>query len=158
VRHAQSGCQLLKVLRTGTRLASFPSAQYGRADTSRFCQSGEATPACAVRAQQGPEFVHGRTVSQSRTIVYVCIDIPSCMDYGTCMHDNASVHPIKAALQRRWPPMSQAKLARALDMNPSVLGRYLNGQGTPPEGFYIAVAAVLGVDIETITPQEGVAA
>lgn len=74
------------------------------------------------------------------------------------MHDNEAVHPIKATLQRRWPPMSQAKLARALDMNPSVLGLYLSGRRVPPEGFYIAAAAVLGCEPDELKPQETVAA
>lgn len=71
---------------------------------------------------------------------------------------NEVLHPIKAALQRRWPPMSQTKLARALDMNPSVLGLYLNGRRTPPEGFYIAAALVLECDPAELKPAETVAA
>lgn len=74
------------------------------------------------------------------------------------MHDTDSVHPIKLALQRRWPPMSAAKLARHLDMNPSVLGQYLNFKRTPPEGFYIAAAEVLKCDPEDLRPTEPVAA
>jgi len=54
--------------------------------------------------------------------------------------------------------MSQAKLARALDMNPAVLGRYLNGKHTPPEGFYIAAAAILGCSPDELKPNEPVAA
>lgn len=74
------------------------------------------------------------------------------------MHDNEEVHPIRAALRRRWPPMSQAKLARALDMNPSVLGLYLNFKREPPEGFYIAAADILGCSPEELRPPEPVAA
>lgn len=73
------------------------------------------------------------------------------------MYDTDGVHPIRAVLQRRWPPMSQTKLARELDMNPSVLGLYLNFKRTPPDGFYVAAAAVLGCDPDELRPQEAVA-
>lgn len=80
------------------------------------------------------------------------------MDYHSNMHDTSVVHPIRTALQQRWPPMSQAKLARALEMNEGVLGLYLNFKRTPPEGFYLAAAAVLGCDADDIRPKEASAA
>lgn len=67
-------------------------------------------------------------------------------------------HPIRVALRRQWPPMSQAALARKLDMNPSVLGMYLAGKRNPPEGFYLAAAAVLGGDPDDLKPAAEVAA
>jgi transcriptional regulator with XRE-family HTH domain len=77
------------------------------------------------------------------------------------MDDNRGVangvHPVKLALKRAWPPMSQAKLARRLDMNASTLGLYLNGKGTPPEGFYAAVALILNCDPADLRPTETVA-
>jgi hypothetical protein len=80
------------------------------------------------------------------------------MDYSPSVDDNGRVHPIRAALQRRWPPMTQTKLAQELDMNPSVLGLYLNFKRTPPEGFYIAAARVLECDPGELKPQQPVAA
>jgi hypothetical protein len=83
------------------------------------------------------------------------------MDYYSCMHDTRAVspeHPIKAALKRRWPPMTQTRLAQELRMNPSVLGLYLKGTRIPPEGFYTAAAAILGCDPDELKPTEGVAA
>ncbi len=74
------------------------------------------------------------------------------------MDDTEGVHPIRAALRRRWPPMTQQKLARLLEMNPSVLGLYLNFKREPPEGFYIATAAVLGCEPDDLRPKEPVAA
>jgi transcriptional regulator with XRE-family HTH domain len=74
------------------------------------------------------------------------------------MDETRGVHPLKAILARRWPPMSQAQLARRLDMNASVLSRYLNRQATPPEGFYQAAAAVLGCNPDELRPQDPVAA
>jgi Helix-turn-helix domain len=79
------------------------------------------------------------------------------MDYDTSMSETKGVHPIRAALARHWPPMTQAALARRLEMNPSVLGLYLNGKRVPPEGFYIAAAAVLGCDPDELIPREVVA-
>jgi transcriptional regulator with XRE-family HTH domain len=61
-------------------------------------------------------------------------------------------------LRRQWPRMSQAKLARALDMNESLLGLFLNGRRVPPEGFYIAAANVLGCEPDDLKPKESVAA
>jgi len=75
----------------------------------------------------------------------------------TCMSETRGMHPLRVVLQRQWPPMSQAKLARALEMNPAVLGLYLNGKRTPPEGFYIAAAAVLGCEPDDLKPRELVA-
>jgi transcriptional regulator with XRE-family HTH domain len=74
------------------------------------------------------------------------------------MHNNDEVHPIRAVLQRRWPPMSQAKLARELDVNPSVLSLYLKFKRTPPDGFYAAAAAVLGCDPDELRPEKPVPA
>jgi len=54
--------------------------------------------------------------------------------------------------------MTQQKLARLLEMNPSVLGLYLNFKREPPEGFYIATAAVLGCEPDDLRPKEPVAA
>ncbi len=54
--------------------------------------------------------------------------------------------------------MSQAKLARRLDINASTLSLYLNGKSEPPDGFYIAAAAVLGCEPEELRPEESVAA
>lgn len=54
--------------------------------------------------------------------------------------------------------MSQARLAGELQMNPSVLGMYLNGKRIPPEGFYIAAAAVLGCSPDELRPAEPAAA
>ena len=55
--------------------------------------------------------------------------------------------------------MSQAKLARRLDINASTLTRYLNGHEKVPEGFWRAAAEVLGVDESEIRPPvEGAAA
>jgi transcriptional regulator with XRE-family HTH domain len=72
---------------------------------------------------------------------------------------NAVEHPLKAALRRRWPPMSQAKFARLLDLNTSQLSKYLSGERQPPEGFWKAAAEVLGVDEGEIRPPaEGAAA
>ena len=76
----------------------------------------------------------------------------------TCMSETRGMHPLRVVLQRQWPPMSQAKLARALDMNPAVLGRYLNGKHTTAEGFYIAAAAILGCSPDELKPNEPVAA
>jgi transcriptional regulator with XRE-family HTH domain len=72
--------------------------------------------------------------------------------------NNSTVHPIKAALRKRWPPMSQAKLARSLDLNPSSLTLILSGQRTPPEGFYIAAAGILGCEPDDLKPREVAAA
>jgi transcriptional regulator with XRE-family HTH domain len=74
------------------------------------------------------------------------------------MSDTDVVHPIKAALKRTWPPMSQAKLARRLDINTSVLSLYLNGHREPPDGFYIAAAAILGCEPADLRPREEPAA
>lgn len=74
------------------------------------------------------------------------------------MDNNSTVHPIKKALRNRWPPISQAKLARALDLNPSSLTLILSGQRTPPEGFYIAVAEILQCTPEELKPTETAAA
>ena len=74
------------------------------------------------------------------------------------MSETRGMHPLRAVLRRQWPPMSQAKLARALEMNPAVLGMYLNGKRTPPEGFYIAAAAILGCDPDDLKPEEAEAA
>jgi len=74
------------------------------------------------------------------------------------MDDNRGVHPIKAVLKRTWPPMSQAKLARRLDINTSVLSLYLNGHREPPDGFYLAVAAILGCEPAELRPAEPAAA
>jgi len=80
------------------------------------------------------------------------------MDYYPRMDETSGMHPIKLALAQRWPPMSQAQLARRLDMNASVLSRYLNGIASPPDGFYIAAAAVLGCAPDDLRPKEPVAA
>lgn len=64
------------------------------------------------------------------------------------------MHPIKAALKRRWPPMSQAKLARDLDMNPSSLSLILSGQRIPPDAFYDVVAEILKCTPEELKPTE----
>lgn len=74
------------------------------------------------------------------------------------MVDTGEVHPIKAALRRVWPPMSQSKLARRLDMNASTLSLYLSGKGEPPDGFYTAVAELLGCDAEDLRPDQKAAA
>ena len=74
------------------------------------------------------------------------------MDYYPTVDDNRAVHPIKAALKRQWPPMSQARLARLLDVNPSSMTRILSGQQVPTEGFYIAAAAVLGCAPDDLKP------
>ena len=37
----------------------------------------------------------------------------------TCMSETRGMHPLRVVLQRQWPPMSQAKLARALEMIPN---------------------------------------
>jgi DNA-binding transcriptional regulator YiaG len=68
------------------------------------------------------------------------------------------VHPLKRHLRERWPPMSQAKLARLLNMNAAVLNHYLSGRRVPPNGFYAAAATELGVDEQSIRPQESAAA
>lgn len=80
------------------------------------------------------------------------------MDYYPSVDDNKVVHPIKAALLRRWPPMSQAKLARALDMNASSLSLILAGRREPPDAFYAAAAAVLGCEPDQLRPTETAAA
>lgn len=85
------------------------------------------------------------------------------MDYYPSMDDTKGMpdgtHPIKVALKRAWPPMSQAKLARRLDINASTLSLYLNGKGTPPpDGFYTAVALILNCDPADLRPTEAVAA
>jgi transcriptional regulator with XRE-family HTH domain len=70
------------------------------------------------------------------------------------MPEDTGVHPIKAALKRQWPPMSQARLARELGMNQTVLNRWLNGLGEPPDGFYTAAAAILGCSPDDLKPAE----
>ncbi len=80
------------------------------------------------------------------------------VDYYSSVDETRGMHPIKMALANRWPPMSQAQLARRLDLNASVLSRYLNGHATPPEGFYGAAAAVLGCDPLELRPSEPAAA
>jgi transcriptional regulator with XRE-family HTH domain len=62
------------------------------------------------------------------------------------------VHPIKVILRNRFPRMSQAQLARRLDMNEAVLSRYLTGKSTPPDGFYTAVARELEVTVSKVRP------
>ncbi len=74
------------------------------------------------------------------------------------MHDTRGMHPIKVALSQRWPPMSQAQLAIKLQMNPSVLSRYLRGSGEPPDGFYIAAAEILGCEPSDLRPRTPAAA
>lgn len=74
------------------------------------------------------------------------------------MHHTSTVHPIKAALKRQWPPKPQRWLAQALDMDPSVLGAYLNGKRVPPEGFFIAAAQVLECSPDELRPSEPIAA
>lgn len=72
-----------------------------------------------------------------------------------------SEHPLKVALRNQWPRMSQAKLARLLDMNASQLNKYLSGERQPPEQFWKAAAQVMGVDESEIRPPapvEGAAA
>lgn len=86
------------------------------------------------------------------------IDNRTGLFYYRYMSDTSRVHPIKEALRRRWPPMSQSKLARALDMDVSSLSHYLTGRRTPPEGFYIAVAQVLECEPDELRPVEEVAA
>lgn len=86
------------------------------------------------------------------------------MDYYPSMDENRGVangmqHPIKVALKRAWPPMSQAKLARRLDINASTLSLYLNGKGSPPpDGFYSAVALILNCNPADLRPKEEIAA
>jgi ribosome-binding protein aMBF1 (putative translation factor) len=94
----------------------------------------------------------------TRLLVNAIVDGPAGMDYYPSMVDNRGMHPIKVELARRWPPMSQAQLARRLDLNASVLSRYLNGIATPPESFYGAVGAVLGCDPSELKPSEPAAA
>jgi transcriptional regulator with XRE-family HTH domain len=67
-------------------------------------------------------------------------------------------HPLKVHLRNRWPRMSQAELARRLTMSETQLSHYLAFRRTPPDGFYIAAALVLGVDAADIRPQESQAA
>jgi transcriptional regulator with XRE-family HTH domain len=74
------------------------------------------------------------------------------------MDEDRGVHPIKEALKRAWPPMSQSKLARRMDIGVSTLNLYLSGKRTPPEGFYIAAAAVLGCEPDELRPAEEAAA
>lgn len=74
------------------------------------------------------------------------------------MHQTSTVHPIKAALKRRWPPKPQRWLAQELNMDPSILGLYLNGKRVPPEGFYIAAAQVLECKPDELRPTESLAA
>ena len=62
-------------------------------------------------------------------------------------------HPLKVVLRNRWPRMSQSRLARQLDMNESVLSHYLAGRRQPPDGFYAAAAAALGVSEESVRPE-----
>ncbi len=69
-----------------------------------------------------------------------------------------TLHPLKVVLRDRWPPMSQAQLARALGVNESLISHYLNFRREPPEGFWAAAAAVLGCDPADIRPSEPVAA
>ena len=66
--------------------------------------------------------------------------------------------PIRAALARQWPPMSQVKLANELGMSQSVLSAYVNGRRVPPEGFILAAARVLGCDPDELRSGETVAA
>jgi transcriptional regulator with XRE-family HTH domain len=61
-------------------------------------------------------------------------------------------HPLQVAIRRQWPQMSQAKLARRLDINESTLSRYVRGREKVPEGFWRAAAEVLGVDEREIRP------
>jgi len=80
------------------------------------------------------------------------------VDYSACMQ-NGVEHPLRVALRQQWPKMTQAKLARRLDMNASTLTRYLNGQEKAPDRFWKAAAEVLGVDESEIRPPaEGAAA
>lgn len=69
-------------------------------------------------------------------------------------------HPLKLVLRNQWPRMSQAKLARRLDMNASQLNKYISGERQPPDQFWKAAADILGVDVSEIRPptQEGAAA
>jgi transcriptional regulator with XRE-family HTH domain len=70
-----------------------------------------------------------------------------------------SEHPLRVVLRNQWPKMTQAKLARRLDINASTLTRYLNGQEKVPERFWAAAAEVLGVEESEIRPtEEGAAA
>lgn len=63
------------------------------------------------------------------------------------------LHPIKTILRNRFPRISQAQLARRLDMNEAVLSRYLTFKADPPDGFYDAAAAVLGVPAADLRPE-----
>jgi transcriptional regulator with XRE-family HTH domain len=54
--------------------------------------------------------------------------------------------------------MSQAKLARRLDMNASQLNKYISGERQPPDQFWKAAADILGVDVSEIRPTKEAAA
>jgi hypothetical protein len=75
---------------------------------------------------------------------------------------SAPEHPIKAALKQQWPPMTQAKLARELDISEGTLGHYLRqplGRNRrPPAGFYTACGRILNKDPDALRPPDDPAA
>ena len=77
------------------------------------------------------------------------------MDGSLVLSRMHNEHPLRQALKRA--DMSQSRLARALDMNESLVSHYLSGRRTPPEDFYLRAANILGVQPEDILP-EGLAA
>jgi transcriptional regulator with XRE-family HTH domain len=74
------------------------------------------------------------------------------------MHEDGSVHPIQAALRRQWPRMTQTRLAKELGISETLLSKYVRRVAQPPEGFFIAAAAILGCTPDELKPEEGVAA
>lgn len=72
--------------------------------------------------------------------------------------DKQPFEALKRKLREHWPPITQSRLARRLDIPESTMSRILSGQQKPPADFYVNVSALLGCDVSEIEPAEGVAA
>jgi hypothetical protein len=76
------------------------------------------------------------------------------------MDGQMAEHPLRIVIRRQWPKMTQAMLARRMDINEAQMSRYLTGRREPPAHFWKAAAEILGVDENEIRPPkaEGAAA
>lgn len=65
---------------------------------------------------------------------------------------------LRARLTANWPPITQAQLARRLDIKESIFSRYMTGDRKVPADLWARCAAVLGCHVSEIAPEEEVAA
>lgn len=73
--------------------------------------------------------------------------------------DSETAERIRQRCRDHWPPITQARLARRLDLDATALSRMLSGERRVPEWLFQRIAEIFGCDVaDLMSPRDGVAA